>query len=355
MLYGFLFLGVLPAALALWARGTTTVVHLPTPQSSIWGSAITVLGVAIICAGMWSLWVRGGGLPMNAFPPPRFVQTGIYGIVPHPIYGGFVIACAGIAVLAGSASGLWLVTPSVALASAALVLGYERPDLRRRFGASLFSPWLPGGGSSKPSRLERIRVYFVVLLPWLAGYEAVLRLRTPADTVTTYMSFEHHLPVLQWAEAIYASTYLVVCFTPVLVQSGRALREFSVRGLSAMALVFPVYILLPLVAAPRPFIPTSPIGEFLQWERSVDSAVASFHVLWALIAASALGDGGRYKRYLWFIWAALVSLSCVTTGMHSIADVVAGVVAYALVIHMSDIWIAILHGAERITNSGRSG
>lgn len=291
---------------------------------------------------------------MNAFPPPRFVETGIYGIVPHPIYGGFVIACAGIAILSGSASGLWLVTPSVALACTALVLGYERPDLQRRFGPSLFSPWLPAGGSATPSRFERIRVYFVVLLPWVVLYEAVVQIGRPASAVTTYMPFEGHLPVLQWTEAIYASTYLVVCLTPVLVQSGRALRQFAVRGLTAMALVLPIYLLLPFVAPPRPFIPTSPIGEFLQWERSVDSAAASFpsfHVLWALIAASALADGGRRKRYFWAIWAVLVTASCVTTGVHSIADVAAGIVAYILVINMHSLWLAILHGAERIANS----
>ena len=59
---------------------------------------LTALGVAVLLAGMLSLWRYGGGLPMNAFPPARFVERGIYGLVPHPIYGGFVIACAGVAI-----------------------------------------------------------------------------------------------------------------------------------------------------------------------------------------------------------------------------------------------------------------
>jgi membrane-associated phospholipid phosphatase len=53
-------------------------------------------------------------------------------------------------------------------------------------------------------------------------------------------------------------------------------------------------------------------------------AFPSFHMVWVLIAASALGEGGRAERLLWWKWAALVALSCVTTGMHSIADVLAG-------------------------------
>jgi hypothetical protein len=329
-------------------------VHLATPQPSLWGAPVAVAGVAIMCASMLSLWLRGGGLPMNAFPPPRFVQTGIYAIVPHPIYGGFVIACAGVAILTESASGLWLVTPAVALASAALVLGYEGPDLQRRFGPYLFSPWLPVDSSKELSRAERIRVYFVVLLPWFVGYEAVVHIGEPTGAVNSYMRFEDHLPVLQWTEVIYASTYLVVLLTPLLVQSGRALRQFAVRGLTAMGLVLPLYLLLPFVAPPRPFIPTSPLGDFMQWERSVDSAAASFpsfHVVWALIAASALAAGGRRRGYGWTIWAVLVTASCASTGAHSVADIAAGIVAYIVIIHIRDLWLAILHGAERVANS----
>lgn len=353
VLYGILFVVILPALLMLWAHGTKNVVHLPAPQSILWGVALATTGIAVMSVGMMSLWVHGGGLPMNAFPPPRFVQSGIYSIIPHPIYGGFVIACAGVAVTIGSASGLWLVTPFVALASAALVLGYEQPDLSRRFGPRLFSPWLPVDSKAEPPPLERIRVYLVVLLPWLVVYESIVRLGASADAVKTYMPFEIRLPVIEWTEVVYASTYVVVLLTPVLVQSGHALRQFVHRGLIAMVLVFPMYVLLPFVAPPRPFIPTTPIGQLLQWERTGDSLVAafpSFHVLWALIAASALGAAGRRKRYVWTLWAALVAGSCVTTGMHSIADVLAGMVAYALIIHVDDIWIAILNGAERITN-----
>ena len=143
VLYGALFVAGLPLALVLWAHGARSAVHLAPLHSIGWGCALLAFGMLAMAAGMVSLWVSGGGLPMNAFPPPRFVAGGVYGLVPHPIYGGFTIACAGAAIYFGSASGLWLVTPSVALASAALVLGYELPDLRNRFGAPAFSPGFP--------------------------------------------------------------------------------------------------------------------------------------------------------------------------------------------------------------------
>ena len=354
VLYGTLFVVVLPLALVLWAHGSQDAVHLTALHEPAWGAMLTALGVAVTLAGMYSLWRYGGGLPMNAFPPPRFVENGIYGLVPHPIYGGFVIACAGVAIYFGSASGLWLVTPAVALGSAALVLGYELPDLRNRFGARRFSLWLPMGRPEAPSLLERFRVYPVVLLPWLALYELLWRVGGADGAVTTYLPFESRLPVLEQTEILYASTYLVVVLTPLLAVSGDALRRFAQRGLIAMAFIFPLYLLLPVFVPPRSFTPATLWGHYLMWERTAYSGIEafpSFHIVWALIAASVLAEGGRGKKFAWWTWAVLVAVGCVTTGMHSIADVLAGAVAFVLVVRAREIWLAILCVAEQIANS----
>jgi protein-S-isoprenylcysteine O-methyltransferase Ste14 len=354
VLYGGLFVAVLPLALVLWAYGTRDTMHLAQLHSPAWGAALTAVGASITLLGMLSLWRLGGGLPMNAFPPVRFVTAGIYSLVPHPIYGGFVMACAGISIYFGSASGLWLVTASVALASSALVLGYEMPELRHRFGVPLSSPWLACDRLAAPSLLERLRVYFVVLLPWLAVFELIGLLGRASDAVPTYLPFEYRLPVFEQSELVYASTYLVVLAAPLLIVSGRALRKFAQRGLIAMALLFPLYLVLPFFVAPRPFSPVTAIGQMLLWERTPASGIAacpSFHVVWALIAASALAEGGRAMKFAWWTWAALVALSCVTTGMHSIADVLAGVVAFALIVRCREIWLRILRAAERIANA----
>ncbi|MGA3159763.1 MAG: prolipoprotein diacylglyceryl transferase family protein [Terracidiphilus sp.] len=354
VIYGALFVVVLPLTLVLWAQGARDAVRIAALHEPALGAMLTALGVAIVLTAIVSLWRYGGGLPMNVFPPPRFVENGIYGLVPHPIYGGFVIACAGVAIFFGSSSGLWLVTPSVALGSAALVLGYELPDLRNRFGARAFSLWLPMDRPEAPSLLERFRVYLVVLLPWLALYELMWRLGGPDGVATTYLPFENRLPVMEQTEIIYASTYLVVVLAPMLAVSGHALRRFAQRGLIAMALIFPLYLLLPVFVPPRAFKPATLIGYLLLLERTPYSGIAafpSFHVAWALIAASALAEGGRWKKIFWWTWAVLVAVSCVTTGMHSIADVLAGAVAYVLVIRAREIWMAILRVAEWIANS----
>ena len=82
-------------------------------------------------------------------------------------------------------------------------------------------------------------------------------------------------------------------------------------------------------------------------------AFPSFHVVWALIAASALGGGSRAKRILWWTWAVLVSLSCITTGMHSVLDVVAGAIAFIVIVRIDRIWALILRFAEHLANSWR--
>lgn len=353
-LYGLLFVAVLPALLVVWAHAMRNEITVATPQSILWGTVLAVTGMVVLLLGMLSLWRYGGGLPMNAFPPPRFVRAGIYALIPHPIYGGFVLICGGLAIFFGSSSGLLLVTPCVAMASAALVLGYELPDLRKRFGEQASSPSLSSDPDSPPSLLRRLRISIAVLLPWLAGYGLIWALGRPQCAVATYTFLEQHLPVIAWTEGFYASTYLIVILTPFLVRTNEDLRRFAVRGLTAMALVFSLYLLLPFFVPPRPFQPSSVFGDLLLLERTSYSGVGafpSFHVVWALIAASVLGRGGMWRRAFWWTWAVLVSISCVTTGMHSVLDVLAGIAAFALVINAGRIWTLILRSTENIANS----
>jgi protein-S-isoprenylcysteine O-methyltransferase Ste14 len=353
-LYGFLFVAALPALLVVWAYATRNAIAITTPRSIFWGTVLFVMGTLTMLLGMLSLWRNGGGLPMNAFPPPKYVREGIYALIPHPIYGGFVLVCGGVAIFFGSSSGLLLVTPSVAMASAALVLGYELPDLRRRFGALTSGPCLAAEPDAPPSYLCRLRISIAVLLPWLSGYGFIWALGRPRDAVATYMPFEQNLPTLAWTEGLYASTYVVVLLTPFLMRTNQNLRRFAVRALTAMALLFTLYLLLPFFVPPRPFQPTSAIGNLLLWERTSYSGVGafpSFHVVWALIAASALGRGGFWRRAVWWTWAVLVSVSCVTTGMHSVLDVLAAIAAFVLVVNAGRIWTSILRLAESIANS----
>jgi Prolipoprotein diacylglyceryl transferase/PAP2 superfamily/Phospholipid methyltransferase len=351
LVYGALFTVALPLLLVVWAIKTHDLVDLPALHSLPWGIGAVGLGVLLMGLGMASLWFVGGGLPMNAFPPPRYVSVGIYGLFSHPIYLGFSMACAGTAIAAGSASGLWLVSTTVILAIAALVLGYELPDMQARFGHGqrLFPP----DDQSAPSGMERIRCYLTVLLPWFLIYEAFVVIGVPRDAEIAFLTLENRVPVLPWTGIFYGSVYVMVLLVPWIVRTRHDLRLFSSRALISMVIVFPLYLAVPLIAPPRAFSTTGRLAELLRLDRSMDGAAAAFpsyHVIWAFLAAEALGRSPWQKR-LWRAWAVLVSVSCVTTGMHAMVDVIVGVFVSFAIIRIDRVWFFLRNSSEIIANS----
>ena len=352
-LYGAIFVLFVPIALTAWAMATADTVSIPAIVSPTFGLTIATAGGFLLTAGMANLWVYGGGLPMNAYPPPRYVAQGIFRLLPHPIYTGFTMLCVGVSIAVGSASGLWLVSPIVALSCAALVLGYERHDLRERFGRASMS-LLPAAGPTSPSASERLACYAFVLLPWVVLYKGVVALGTPRDAIAAWLPFERHPPVLEWSGIFYASAYVFIGLAPLFARTRDDLRTFSVRGLWAMTLAFPLLLVVPLTAPPHPFTPHKVLGHWLAWDRVLDgpaTAFPSFRVIWAVLAAEVYA--GRWPRIAWLCrgWALLISASCVTAGQNALANVLASFAIVGLVVRGTAFWQAIRSRAERIANS----
>lgn len=370
--YAALFCIALPALLVWWAAATADDIHLKPLGPATVGVVPLVPGVTLMIAGAVALWKRGGGLPMNAFPPPRPVTTGIYALIPHPMYVGFSLAVAGTSLLCRSASGLWLVTPAVALGCAALTLGYEAPDLRARFGPAISRAcrWLPDASDERPALLDYARCYLFVLVPWIAFYGVVISVGVPHDAIDVQFSFERRFPILTATEVLYISPYMVAAVAPLLAPTRRALRQFMIRGWVATAIVMPVYLAFPTLAPRRPLVAASPLGRLLAWERAAYPPVAafpSFHVIWAMLVAHLLTArnpasafpkasagrkaGLRVRGVISWAWVVGVAAACVTTGMHALADVVAGLAAGAALLQLDAAWELLRRGAERIANS----
>lgn len=353
--YGGLFVVVLPVSLALWARATSDVVTLPAIHSIAGGAVLVAVGAALILSAWWALRVHGGGLPMNAFPPPRYVTRGVYSFFAHPIYVGFSGIVLGVSIATGSASGVWVVAPAVSLGSLALLYGYERHDLVRRFG-KLAPPrlWISPPDDAPPTWWHRAFVWLCVGLPWAAIYMALATITVP-DPIDTSFAFERRWPILEWTECVYASVYLVAMASPLLVRTQRALRALSAGALLAMALVFPLYLALPFVAPPRPFTPTTALGHLLVHERAFDTAgcaLPSFHVIFALLLGEAIASHPRNRitRLAW-VWAIAVCASCLTTGMHTVIDVLTGIATWMLVRRARAAWEVLRRAAEWLANS----
>jgi len=114
LLYGFVFCIALPALLLAWAEALA-VKYPALPSVGGWplGLSLAAVGGGLMLRAIWELWHLGGGLPMNAFPPPRFVARGLYGWFTHPIYLGFALLMLGVFIAASMPAGGWIVSPAL--------------------------------------------------------------------------------------------------------------------------------------------------------------------------------------------------------------------------------------------------
>jgi len=363
MLYGALFALVIPASLAAWSVALAPVVPPAAVHWPLAGLAAGVAGFLLLTAGMTDLVRRGKGLPMNAFPPPIFVREGIYRWIRNPIYIGFGLMVAGTSLALGSAAGLWVVTPVTVLAMLALVWGYERPDLVRRFGQAALSPVLlslPSAVSpDRPSAPQRAAVYLWVFVPWLVTYFSVQALGPAPDSYRLAFPFETRWPVHQWTEALYFSAYLFVPTAPLVARTTSGLRRFAVAGAVGTLVVTLLWLLLPVVATNRPFEPSGDLGRLLAWEQGSSRGVAAFpafHVLWPLLVADLWADNGRVTGRPWWgaagwTLAVAIGVSTLTTGMHTIPEVLAACAIYWPLRRPERTWEALRAATERLANS----
>ena len=363
ILYAVIFCIVLPVALVLWARTTSAFLPPPPFENTAIGATLLAAGIALIVASMLALRIYGHGLPMNGFPPPVYVMRGPYRLVRHPIYVGFCIACTGTAIMSGSSGGFWLVLPIAIAGSAALVWGFERPDLRRRFGSlpEEHEPFfrIPKSTCTAPGIADRASAFVLVIIPWIALYTVVGTFGSHVEAISIFLPFEQNWPVLVWTEVFYASAYAIVPLAVLLAPTRAALRGFMRGAIIAMCVCFPLYLLLPFAAPPRAFEGGGFLGHLLHLERALDApggrnAFPSFHVLWALIAMGALAKRGRHWRWLAPTWAAAITLSCLTTGQHAIVDLVAAVLVYVAISNRARLLYACMGVAGRLANSLRT-
>jgi len=339
--YGLLFAVILPAAMVVWARRLDRLLALPQIGRPAIGVAIATAGLLLILGGVIALRRYGAGWPMSPYPPQRRVSRGVYGIVDHPIYAGSVLLVAGLAIAFRSAAGLWIVTPVLALSCIAFVIGYEHEATVARFGPSQSRALLrfPTREETAPDVADRLSIYILVLLPWLLAFQAVNALGIPHGVRNGWTFLDRPIPMLPWTESIYFFDYLFVLGVPLVAKTSRQLRDFAVSGWIAIVSVTLFYLAIPIIVPPK----VAPLN----------SMFTAFHVIWAAIAAAAYARGIPRLKLLWWTLAAAISISCLTTGMHAAADVVAAVVASAMILSSRRIARFVLDLSERLANSWR--
>jgi protein-S-isoprenylcysteine O-methyltransferase Ste14 len=352
--YGALFAIVLPLLLGVWATVLDRRVTLPAIGSPRAGLVLAIAGAFIALAGVIALRVRGGGWPMSPYPPRRLVTSGIYALVAHPLYLGSVLLAGGVFVVAGSGSGIWIVTPVLAASCIAFVWGSEAERTEALFGARA-QPLihLPAASDEKPVLSDRISVCLLALLPWYVVYEGINRLGPWRDAFGVGATWEAVLPVIGWTEVLYFLAYPIVLAAPFVARSRRDLREFVFRAWLATAASAVCYLAIPTSFATKP-VPVTPFASLMEWERTFDTPnthFPAFHVIWVLLTIDVYGRAfPRARRWHWPI-AIAVAASCVTTGMHAIADVVVGLLFGWIFLRIERVWRAVARGAERLSHS----
>ena len=356
--YGAAFVVALPLLAVFWAQRLDASTSLPPVQSEL-GFVLAALGAALVVWSWLTLARDAGGLPMNAFPPPRFTRLGPYRIVNDPIYIGAVAVAAGLAIGFGSAAGFWIVTPLIAAGCVALVWGHERLDLTRRFGERPPALLQLAENRDRAPRLgERFWCWTHLLVPWLVLYEAIGHLPVPRS-FEVWLAFERDAPVHVLAEIPYASVYIAVVLAPFFVLRADELRRLVRIGQVGCLLGFCIYLTLPAIAPPRPIEATGWLADMLRLERADGlagrAALPSFHVFWSIWAAHAWWTraGGMLGCVVSAAWASLAIAACWLTGMHAVVDLVGGVALYAIAANARRLWRMATLATERLANAWR--
>ncbi len=355
MVYSAGFLVVLPLALAAWAAATEGIVRFPAVTSLPLGVFLSITGTVALLWGMWDLWTYGGGLPMNADPPPRYVDRGVYRLLPHPIYTGFCLLCAGVSILVGSASGLWLVSPMVMLGCAALVFGYEDHDLRERFGRGIWDLSAEDGASA-PAAIDRVHCYLLALLPWMAIDGIVHFLGRPVHWASIFILTGNGPLVMNLAMGLCASAYAGFALSPLIARTKNDLRRTAILSLFTMGFAFGVFLAIPLGLTPRLI---ANYQELWFWAGATPESYGgwqyfpSLPVLFALLFAQALRQRDRWLGWIAYAWVALVAIGSLIVAQGGLVRVPGALISYSLAANAAVLWRAIRTLAERIANSWR--
>lgn len=135
------------------------------------------------------------------------------------------------------------------------------------------------------------------------------------------------IPFIDWTIWIYASQLLFLCGCYLGVNSATAISRMVYTISLASLLAFCVFLIYP-IEFPRGVTAKDGVaGSAFRFLYSIDSAsncFPSLHVALAWLSALGLRDERRKAGALAIVWAALISISTLTTKQHYFVDLVGG-------------------------------
>jgi protein-S-isoprenylcysteine O-methyltransferase Ste14 len=335
-LYAIIFLFIIPPGLWFWAKYTEDLIKFPAIESTTAGWILTIGGSLLMLLAMFTLIKYGKGLPMNAYPPPRFVKRGPYRLLRHPIYWGFGILMVGYFILAGSASGLWLVSPITILCMITLVMGYEKIDLKKRFPDETIKTVLDLPENKAESFGVRVRfasLFWVVALLLLGNFiTGKLAGNIPTligKSLVVNLGFENpYLPFL---------SFLFIISIPFLLKRKDILREWALSGILALSIYIFIALIFPALGA-----------QFLPPDNSILIAVPIFLIFISL--KSIIRQSKQLAVFFGFIAVALVIIQ-LTNSRSAVLHFTGSILIFLLSANYCRIWFFLKNSTEKIANS----
>ncbi len=246
-LYGALFVVGLPLVLVYWSSVLDQSITWPVPNLPFVAVVSGLVGGGLILKAMLDLYIYGHGLPMNAYPPKQLVTRGIYAWFAHPIYLGAVLLSLGLALWFRSSSGLYIVTPVLALMSLSLLFGYERLAMARLFGDSLsqYRPLfsLPVSSEEKAAWTKKIAMLIRIFLPWIVVGNLIDYARC-AEGCTGLMT--RAWEIQNGMALLWTIPYLYTAVRLLIARSESNLRQAAIAGTMATALGTYLNLILPI-------------------------------------------------------------------------------------------------------------
>ncbi|MCK9638309.1 MAG: prolipoprotein diacylglyceryl transferase [Prolixibacteraceae bacterium] len=336
LLYGFIFVVLIPASLWFWARMTQKLILLPVIESGFVGGALVIAGFILFVWAVYALNYFGKGLPMNAFPPPVYVTKGPYRILHHPIYWGFGMITMGYFIYSGSSSGFWMVTPLTFLGMVALVIGYESIDLKKRFaGQSIRTVFdYPANNSETPELKERLTSLFTVCIILLISNFLVEKLNGAVpplfgETLLIFSSLGNPYFI------ILPLAFVVI--TPFLLRRKDSLRTWWITIMIAMAYATFAALLYPEIGA--------------QYLSVKGSALLVVPLSLLFISIKAQTYTSVFGRIILTIFGVILVLIQLSINKSALLNLIVSLVIFMLSANYLKVWISLKNVAEKIANS----
>jgi len=183
IIYVFIFLLLLPGFLIVTGKTADIMLGDPSLISNSWQFPACILigsGLVLTLGAMLQLFLQGRGLPISHLPPKAMVAKGLYRLMRHPIYSGFILLMIGLALQIKSAGVLSISIPILIMGTKCYISFYEEPALLRRYGNSYQSyinkvPALVPMTATLRSKLKNLKEHLFRYFTQLANHTILFR------------------------------------------------------------------------------------------------------------------------------------------------------------------------------------